>query len=186
MNQCGTPGHEDRGCRRQQSDEDPARRGVCKGIDQSGATAAHRTGKLSAPSRSRKPADHPAKYAVVPPASTPPCARDAHASSVDRHPGSGRAMTVELARSRLAREASVWRFVVESSTFRSRIDRGVTSTASSGRMNSSACSSESGRGGMRRTSSSAEAARTFVSFLGLEAFTSRSSSRAFSPTIIPS
>jgi len=44
----------------------------------------------------------------------------------------------------------------------------------------------SGRGGISRISSSALAARMFVSFLGFEAFTSRSSERAFSPTIIPS
>ena len=80
----------------------------------------------------------------------------------------------------------VWRFDADSSTLRSRIDFGVTSTASSSRMNSSACSSESGRGGIRRTSSSADDARMFVSFFGFAAFTSRSLSREFSPTIIPS
>ena len=63
---------------------------------------------------------------------------------------------------------------------------GVTSTHSSSRMNSSACSSDSGRGGIRRTSSSAVDERMFVSFFSLVAFTSRSSARAFSPTIIPS
>ena len=56
----------------------------------------------------------------------------------------------------------VWRFDADNSTLRRRIDDGVTSTASSSRMNSSACSSESTRGGISRTSSSAEAARTFV------------------------
>ena len=63
---------------------------------------------------------------------------------------------------------------------------GVTSTHSSLRMNSSACSSESGRGGISRISSSADEARMLVSFFGLDAFTSRSLSREFSPTIIPS
>ena len=51
--------------------------------------------------------------------------------------------------------SEVARFDAESSTLRRRIDFGVTSTHSSSRMNSSACSSESGRGGIRRTSSSA-------------------------------
>ena len=69
---------------------------------------------------------------------------------------------------------------------RSRIESGVTSTHSSSRMNSSACSSESGRGGISRTSSSEVEARMFVSFFSLVAFTSMSSERAFSPTIIPS
>ena len=63
---------------------------------------------------------------------------------------------------------------------------GVTSTHSSSRMNSSACSSDSGRGGIRRTSSSAVDERMFVSFFSLVALTSRSSARAFSPTIMPS
>src|ERR1700756_1775379 len=49
-------------------------------------------------------------------------------------------------RSRLARDASVCRFDADSSTFLSRIDCGVTSTASSSRMTSSDCSSDSGRG----------------------------------------
>jgi hypothetical protein len=53
-------------------------------------------------------------------------------------------------------------------------------------MNSSACSSESGRGGISRTSSSAVEERMFVSFFSFEAFTSRSSLRAFSPTTMPS
>jgi hypothetical protein len=53
-------------------------------------------------------------------------------------------------RSRLARDASVCRFDADSSTFLSRIDCGVTSTASSSRMNSSDSSSDSGRGGHER------------------------------------
>ena len=39
---------------------------------------------------------------------------------------------------------------------------------------------------MRRTVASADAARVFVSFFSFVAFTSRSSAREFSPTIIPS
>jgi hypothetical protein len=88
--------------------------------------------------------------------------------------------------SRLRRDAAVARLDADSSTFRSRTECGVTSTHSSSRMNSSACSSESGRGGISRTSSSADAARMFVSFFGFDAFTSRSSAREFSPTIMPS
>src|SRR5436190_4601360 len=90
------------------------------------------------------------------------------------------------AASRLLRDAAVCRFCAESSTFRSRMLFGVTSTHSSSRISSSACSSESGRGGIRRTVSSELAARMFVSFFSLVAFTSRSLARAFSPTIMPS
>ena len=86
----------------------------------------------------------------------------------------------------MLRDASVCRLPAESSTLRRRMLFGVTSTHSSSRMNSSACSSESGRGGIRRTSSSAVAERMLVSFFSLDAFTSRSFSREFSPTIIPS
>ena len=75
--------------------------------------------------------------------------------------GDARALALGARGGRLALAA-------DSSTFRSRIDFGVTSTASSSRMNSSACSSESGRGGIRRTSSSADAARMFVSFFGFD------------------
>src|ERR687883_533867 len=50
---------------------------------------------------------------------------------------------------------------------------GVTSTHSSSRMYSSAWSSESRRGGMSRTSSSAVDERMFVSFFSLVGFTSR-------------
>jgi hypothetical protein len=79
-----------------------------------------------------------------------------------------------------------WRFDASSTSLRRRMLTGVTSTHSSSRMNSSACSSESGRGGIRRTVSSADAARMFVSFFSFVGLTSRSSARAFSPTIIPS
>ena len=83
-------------------------------------------------------------------------------------------------------EAALCRFDWFSSTFRMRIDCGVTSTHSSSRMNSSACSSESGFGGISRTSSSELDAHMFVSFFSLHAFTSMSSERAFSPTTMPS
>src|SRR3954471_23689530 len=73
------------------------------------------------------------------------------------------------AASRFRRDEAVARLDAESSTFRRRDDFGVTSTHSSFRMNSSACSSESGRGGISRISSSAEAARMLVSFFGFDA-----------------
>ena len=60
---------------------------------------------------------------------------------------------------------------------RSRTLAGVTSMHSSSRMNSSACSSDIGRGGIRRTSSSAVDERMFVSFFSFVALTSRSSAR---------
>ena len=63
---------------------------------------------------------------------------------------------------------------------------GDTSTHSSSPMNSSACSSESWRCGVSRSSSSAVDDRTLVSFFSLVGFTSISSAREFSPTIIPS
>src|SRR5450432_1644070 len=69
---------------------------------------------------------------------------------------------------------------------RSRIETGVTSTSSSSRMNSMACSRFRMRGGTRRMPSSEVEARILVSFFSLTMFTSRSASRAFSPTIIPS
>ncbi len=53
-------------------------------------------------------------------------------------------------------------------------------------MNSSACSSDMVRGGVRRTSSSAVDDRMLVSFFSLQALTSISSDREFSPTIMPS
>ena len=84
------------------------------------------------------------------------------------------------------REAAVWRFWAESSSFRSRTFVGVTSTHSSSLTNSSACSSDIGRGGIKRTSSSAEEERVFESFFSFVALTSRSPARAFSPTIMPS
>src|ERR1022692_3689112 len=53
-------------------------------------------------------------------------------------------------------------------------------------MNSMACSRFSMRGGTSRMASSAVDARMLVSFFSLTMFTSRSASRAFSPTIMPS
>src|SRR6266508_481774 len=87
---------------------------------------------------------------------------------------------------RFARETLVCRFCADSSALRRRTWFGVTSTASSSRISSSACSSESGRGGTRRTSSSAVDERMFVSFFSFVGLTSRSWARAFSPTIMPS
>ena len=80
----------------------------------------------------------------------------------------------------------VWRLPAFSSTLRRRTFFGVTSTHSSSRMNSRAWSSDSGRGGVRRMSSSLLDARMFVSFFSLQMFTSMSSLRAFSPTTMPS
>ena len=71
-------------------------------------------------------------------------------------------------------------------TLRSRTVCGETSTHSSSPMNSSACSNESWRCGVRRSSSSAVDDRTLVSFFSLVGFTSISSTREFSPTIMPS
>ena len=62
-----------------------------------------------------------------------------------------------------------------STTLRSRTLCGVTSTHSSSAMNSSACSSDIGRGGTRRTVSSEPAARLLVSFFSFVGFTSISS-----------
>ena len=73
-----------------------------------------------------------------------------------------------------------------STDLRRRTLAGVTSTHSSSRMNSSACSSESSLGGMRRTSSSAVEDRTFVTLRSLVGLMSMSSERAFSPMTIPS
>src|SRR5439155_18179871 len=56
------------------------------------------------------------------------------------------------------------RSAADSTTFRRRTEAGVASTASSSRMNSRACSSESSRLGIRRTSSSEVEDRMFVSF----------------------
>jgi predicted ATPase len=79
------------------------------------------------------------------------------------------------------------RGVVERGSVEGRVfHRGAVQALAPARMNSSACSSESGRGGIRRTSSSAVAERMLVSFFSLLAFTSRSFSREFSPTTIPS
>ena len=69
---------------------------------------------------------------------------------------------------------------------RSRTLPGVTSTHSSSRMNSSACSSASSRFGINRVNSSDVDWRMFVSFFSRVAFTSMSCARTFSPTIMPS
>ncbi len=63
---------------------------------------------------------------------------------------------------------------------------GVTSTHSSSRANSRHSSSVSLRGGVRFSNVSEEAARMLVSFFSLVMFTSMSSAREFSPTIMPS
>jgi hypothetical protein len=80
-----------------------------------------------------------------------------------------------------ARPRSVWSKTI----LRRRTDRGVTSTHSSSAMNSSACSSDIGLGGISFSNESA-LDRTFVSFFSFVGLTSMSSARAFSPTIIPS
>src|SRR5207342_1233543 len=87
---------------------------------------------------------------------------------------------------RALRLAAVCRRCADSSTLRRRTFWGVTSTHSSSRISSSAWSSERTRAGISRTSSSAEDERVFESFFSFVALTSRSSARAFSPTIIPS
>src|SRR3981081_1825184 len=71
-------------------------------------------------------------------------------------------------------------------TLRIRTEAGVTSTHSSSRMYSSACSKESCRLGMSRTSSSEAEDLMLLSFRSLVGLTSMSSALAFSPTIIPS
>ncbi len=63
---------------------------------------------------------------------------------------------------------------------------GVTSTHSSSRQNSSACSSDSTACGISGTSTSPEDWRMLVSFFSLVGLTSMSSEREFSPTIMPS
>ena len=78
------------------------------------------------------------------------------------------------------------RSAMGSTALRSRTEWGVTSTHSSSAMNSRACSRESGRGGVRRTSSSDDDARMLVSFFSLTGLTSMSSDRELSPTIMPS
>ena len=62
----------------------------------------------------------------------------------------------------------------------------MTSTHSSSAMNSSACSSDIGRGGISFSKLSAVDERMLVSFFSFVGLTSMSSARAFSPTIIPS
>src|SRR5512143_482514 len=78
------------------------------------------------------------------------------------------------------------RFPASRIFFRMRIDAGVISTSSSSLMNSRADSRERIRGGTSRSASSAPAARMFVSFFSFVMFTSMSTGRVFSPTIIPS
>ena len=73
-----------------------------------------------------------------------------------------------------------------STTLRMRTFCGVISTHSSSRQNSRACSSESLRGGISVSVTSDVDERMFVSFFSLVMFTSMSSAREFSPTIMPS
>jgi hypothetical protein len=73
-----------------------------------------------------------------------------------------------------------------STTLRIRTIPGVTSTHSSSRQNSRACSKESALCGMSGTSTSPEDWRMLVSFFSFVGFTSMSSAREFSPTIMPS
>src|SRR6185369_6761385 len=70
--------------------------------------------------------------------------------------------------------------------FRKRKLLGVTSTSSSSLMNSRACSRFMIRGGTRCTVSSEPEARMLVSFFSRTMLTSKSLSRACSPTTIPS
>src|ERR1700723_2888411 len=70
--------------------------------------------------------------------------------------------------------------------WRRRSDFGVISANSSSAMNSMACSRFICWKGTRRIASSAVEARMLVSFFSRTAFTSRSLSLAFSPTIMPS
>src|SRR3984885_8884879 len=78
------------------------------------------------------------------------------------------------------------RFLASRTFFRRRMDFGVTSTNSSSAMNSIAFSKVMSRGGISRMASSAEEERMLVCFFSLVKFTFMSSSRAFSPRIIPS
>src|SRR6266566_1944741 len=82
--------------------------------------------------------------------------------------------------------ASLRRSVAPNARLRSRIDDGVTSINSSSSMYSSASSNVTCRGGSRMIISSDAVVRMFVSFFSFAAFTSMSSGRALSPTIIPS
>ena len=78
------------------------------------------------------------------------------------------------------------RSLASRTVLRSRTAAGVTSAHSSSPQNSSACSRLSCRGGISRSSSSPVDWRTLVSFFSLAMFTSMSSDREFSPTIMPS
>src|SRR4051794_25545298 len=98
----------------------------------------------------------------------------------------GRLARAHAAAPAFERRASLARAPLSSSALRRRTFAGVTSTHSSSRRNSSAWSSDRRRAGTRRTSTSAVEERMFVRCFSLTAFTSRSSARAFSPTIIPS
>jgi len=86
----------------------------------------------------------------------------------------------------LARADVRARSLVLRTTLRMRTASGVTSTHSSSRQNSSACSRLIRRGGIRRSRTSAPAERTLVSFFSLQMLTSMSSTREFSPTTMPS
>ena len=76
--------------------------------------------------------------------------------------------------------------VIASLVLRSRIVLGVTSMHSSTAINSRACSREKILGGVKRIGLSDAAARTLVIFFSFVMLTFMSSSREFSPTIIPS
>ena len=78
------------------------------------------------------------------------------------------------------------RATFSSTSLRRRTESGVTSTHSSSRRNSSEASRVNRVGGASRTSTSALDARMLVCCLALVGLTSRSSARAFSPTIMPS
>ena len=77
------------------------------------------------------------------------------------------------------------RWLASRMRLRSRMASGVTSMSSSSSMNSSASSSVSCRGGSSLMFSSDDVVRMFVSFFSLLTFTSMSSVRTFSPTIMP-
>jgi hypothetical protein len=78
------------------------------------------------------------------------------------------------------------RNALRSSRLRMRTVSGVTSTSSSSSIQASAGSSPMSRCGTSRTASSCPDARMFVSFFSRQTFTSRSTSREYSPTTMPS
>src|SRR3954452_7876391 len=102
--------------------------------------------------------------------------------ATSRDPAAPRDARQSLGLRFLALPRSVW----SSTTLRMRTVAGVTSTHSSSAQNSSACSRLRMRGGTRRSSSSEVDLRMLVSFFSLVMFTSMSSGREFSPTIMPS